>query len=186
MRPRPSLSSVPADPPRALLLDVGKVIMDVTEPAVDVFTATTEKTAGDFEHEYEFFKAVADVAIDLMIDQDAVALMRDARAAGRRVGVLSNDAYSIMGREFFVGRPEFDELDAFVDAVDIGVRKPDLAAYQRAAEALGVAPNRIVFLDDTPECVDGGRAAGMHAIQVDPTDRKPAFAQAREALGLPA
>ncbi len=40
-----------------------------------------------------------------------------------------------------------------------------------------------MFLDDTPECVDGGRAAGMHAIQVDPADRKPAFDQAREALG---
>ena len=74
--------------------------------------------------------------------------------------MLSNDAYSIMGSEFFANRPEFAELDAFVDAVDIGVRKPELAAYLRAAEALGVPPDRVVFLDDTPECVDGGRAAG--------------------------
>ena len=43
-----------------------------------------------------------------------------------------------------------------------------------------------MFLDDTPECVDGARAVGMHAIQVDPADRKPAFDQAREALGIPA
>ena len=143
----------------------------------------TDKTAGDFEDEFAFFRAVADVAVDLMIDQDAVALMRDARAAGRRVGVLSNDAYSIMGREFFAGRPEFAELDAFVDAVDIGVRKPEPAAYQRAAEALGVAPDQVVFLDDTPECVDGARAAGMHAIQVDPADRRPAFDQAARGAG---
>ena len=120
-----------------------------------------------------------------MIDQDAIALMRDARAAGRRVGVLSNDAYSIMGREFFATRPEFAGLDAFVDALEIGVRKPDLAAYQRAAEALDVPPDQIVFLDDTPECVEGGRAAGMHAIQVDPADRRTAFAAARQALGVP-
>jgi putative hydrolase of the HAD superfamily len=175
---------VPADHPRALLLDVGKVILDITPPAVDAFAAVSDKTAADFENEFEYFKAVAVVAIDLMIDQDAVALMRDARAAGRRVGVLSNDAYSIMGREFFANRPEFAELDAFVDAVDIGMRKPELAAYQRAAEALGVPPERIVFLDDTPECVDGGRAAGMHVIQVDPSDRKSAFDQARDALGM--
>jgi len=101
---------VPADPPRALLLDVGKVILDVTAPAVDAFAATSDKTAGDFEDEFAFFRAVADVAVDLMIDQDAVALMRDARAAGRRVGVLSNDAYSVMGREFFATRPEFAGL----------------------------------------------------------------------------
>ena len=127
---------------------------------------------------------MADVAIDLMIDQDAVALMRDARAAGFRVGVLTNDAYSIMGKEFFANRPEFAELDAFVDAVDIGVRKPEPESYLRAAEALGVAPEAVVFLDDTPECVDGARAVGMHAIQVDPADRQPAFDRARELLGI--
>jgi putative hydrolase of the HAD superfamily len=175
---------VPADSPRALLLDVGKVILDVTDPAVDVFTATTDKTARDFANEFEFFKAVADVAVDLMIDADAVALIRDARAAGRRVGALSNDAYSIMGRGFFATRPEFAELDAFVDAADTGVRKPAPDAYRRAAEALGVEPHQVVFLDDTPECVDGGRAAGMHAIQVDPADRKPAFDAARAVLKL--
>jgi putative hydrolase of the HAD superfamily len=175
---------VPADPPRALLLDVGKVILDITAPAVDAFAATTDKTARDFEDEFAFFRAVADVAVDLMIDEDAIALMRDARAAGRRVGVLSNDAYSVMGREFFATRPEFAALDAFVDALEIGVRKPELAAYQRAAEALGVPLDQIVFLDDTPECVEGGRAAGMHAIQVDPADRRPAFAAARQALGV--
>jgi putative hydrolase of the HAD superfamily len=173
-------------PAEALLLDVGKVILDITPPAVDAFAASSDKTAGDFPDEFAFFRAVAEVAVDLMIDRDAVALMRDARAAGRRVGVLSNDAYSIMGREFFANRPEFAELDAFVDAADIGVRKPKLAAYQRAAEALGVPPDRIVFLDDTPECVDGARAAGMHVIQVDPADRKPAFDQAREVLGVTA
>lgn len=172
-------------PAEALLLDVGKVILDITPPAVHAFAAVSDKTAGDFANEFAFFRAVAEVAVDLMIDQDAVALMRDARAAGRRVGVLSNDAYSIMGREFFANRPEFAELDAFVDAADIGVRKPELAAYHRAAEALGVPPDRVVFLDDTPECVDGGRAAGMHVIQVDPTDRKPAFDTARDVLGVP-
>jgi putative hydrolase of the HAD superfamily len=178
---------VPAEPsPRALLLDVGKVILDVTEPAVDVFTATTDKTSRDFNNEFEFFKAVAEVAFDLMLDQDAVALMRDARAAGFRVGVLTNDAYSIIGKEFFANRPEFVELDAFVDAVEIGVRKPEPESYLRAAAALGVAPEDVVFLDDTPECVDGARTVGMHAIQVDPADRQPAFGQARGLLGISA
>jgi HAD superfamily hydrolase (TIGR01509 family) len=185
-RRRPSPSSVPADPPpRALLLDVGKVILDITPPAVHAYAAVSDKTADDFADEFAFFRAIADVAVDLMIDEDAVALMRDARAAGKRVGVLSNDAYSIMGREFFANRPEFAELDAFVDAVDIGVRKPEPAAYQRASEALGVSPVDIVFLDDTPECVKGATAVGMDAIQVDPADRKRAFDQARELLGLP-
>src|SRR5262249_48596724 len=66
---------------------------------------------------------------------DAVALMGDARAAGRRVGVLSNEAYTFIGRDFFAGRPEFAELDAFVDATELGARKPAPESYLAAAGA---------------------------------------------------
>jgi FMN phosphatase YigB (HAD superfamily) len=41
-----------------------------------------------------------------------------------------------------------------------------------------------VFLDDTPECVDGARAVGMTGIVVDPSDRRPAFDEARRLLGI--
>ena len=98
--------------------------------------------------------------------------------------MLSNDAYTFIGREFFARRPEFAELDAFVDAADIGVRKPDAEAYLRAAAALGVQPREVVFLDDTPECVDGAARVGMAAVLVDPLNKTPAFDRARELLGL--
>ena len=49
-------------------------------------------------------------------------------------------------------------------------------------DALGVAPADVVFLDDSPECVDGARAVGMNAIVVDPLDRRPAFDEARRLL----
>ena len=62
----------------------------------------------------------------------------------------------------------------------------DAAEGLRAAAALGVAPEDVVFLDDTPECVEGARTVGMHAIQVDPADRQPAFGQARGLLGIQA
>jgi HAD superfamily hydrolase (TIGR01509 family) len=132
------------------------------------------------------FRALAEVVPDELFDQAAVALMRDAREARRRVGVLSNDAYTLIGRDFFAGRPEFAELDAFVDATDVGSRKPAPEAYLAAADALAVVPQGVVFLDDTPECVDGARRVGMHGILVDPFDRTPAFAGARTLLGLQA
>jgi putative hydrolase of the HAD superfamily len=130
------------------------------------------------------FRGIADVVPDELFDPAAVALMRDARAAGRRVGVLTNDGYSFIGRQFFARRPEFAGLDAFVDATDVGVRKPAPGAYLAAAEALGVGPEAVVFLDDTPECVEGARRVGMVGVLVDPFDRTPAFDQARELLGL--
>jgi putative hydrolase of the HAD superfamily len=130
------------------------------------------------------FRALTEVVPDEMFDPAAVALMRDARAARRRVGVLSNEAYTFVGRDFFAGRSEFAELDAFVDATEVGARKPAPEAYLAAADALAVVPPGIVFLDDTPECVDGARRVGMHGIQVDPFDRTPAFDRARVLLGL--
>ena len=53
-----------------------------------------------------------------------------------------------------------------------------------AAAALAVLPGQVVFLDDTPECVDGAERVGMVAILVDPFDKTRAFDRARELLGL--
>jgi putative hydrolase of the HAD superfamily len=132
------------------------------------------------------FRALAEVVPGELFDRDAVALMRDARTARLRVGVLSNDAYSLLGNEFFAGRPELAALDAFVDSTEVGARKPAPEAYLAAAAALAVAPEGIVFLDDTPECVEGARRVGMVGIHVDPFDRTPAFARARRLLRLTA
>ncbi len=128
------------------------------------------KAAG-FEDWRQFFRVVTDAVPQGMFDDDALALMRDARAAGRRVGVLTNDGYLINGPEWFQSRPEFQDLDAFVDATELGVRKPAAEAYLAAAKVLDVAPERIVFLDDTPECVEGARAVGMVGLHVDPQAR---------------
>lgn len=130
------------------------------------------------------FRSIMDLVPDELFDHDAFRLMHDARAAGRRVGVLSNDAYTIQSRGFFDSRPAFRELDAFVDASDIGVSKPDPDAYVAAAAALGLAAERIVFLDDAEENVEGARAVGMLGIHVDAGAATTAFDKAREVLGL--
>ena len=130
------------------------------------------------------FRAITELVPDELFDEEALTLMRDARSAGRRVGVLSNDAYAIQSRAFLDARPGFTELDAFVDASDIGVGKPEPDAYLVAAEALGLPAARIVFLDDAEENVEGARAVGMLGIQVDAGSATAAFDKARELLGL--
>ena len=117
-------------------------------------------------------------------DPDAYALMADARNAGYKVGVLTNDGVGINGPDFFAGIPEFQQLDAFVDARAKGFAKPDPEPYLRAAEELDVEPARVVFLDDAQTSVDGAERVGMTAVRVDPLDKGPAFARARSLLGL--
>lgn len=130
------------------------------------------------------FRAFGNVVPEAMFDPGAVALMDDAKAAGLPVGILTNHAHMILGREWFAARPEFAGLAAFIDAAEAGVPKPDPQAYVLAAEALGVAAEDVVFLDDTPACTEGAAAVGMIGILVDPRDRRPAFDRARQLLGL--
>ena len=57
----------------------------------------------------------------------------------------------------------FDEI--FVSST-IGLRKPDRAAFEWVADAMGVVPGRILFLDDNPQNVACAEAAGLQAVWV--------------------
>ena len=43
--------------------------------------------------------------------------------------------------------------------------KPDRRFYELACARLGCPPSRTVFVDDKQSCVDGARAAGLHAVR---------------------
>lgn len=115
---------------------------------------------------------------------DALALVSEARAAGIKVGILSNDLYRSATREWVAGRPEFDQFDVLVDCTEFGERKPLPGPYLKAAADFGLPPDEIVFLDDTPYCIEGARAVGMVAVAVDPLARSHAFDLARRLVGL--
>ena len=57
----------------------------------------------------------------------------------------------------------FDHL--FVSST-MGCRKPDADAYQTVVVKVGLPADRILFLDDSPENVEGAAAAGLVARQV--------------------
>ncbi len=69
----------------------------------------------------------------------------------------------------------FDQV--FVSS-DIGMRKPEAAAFAHIAQAIGVAPGAILFFDDLSENVEGAIAAGLQAVQVrSPADVRQALAR---------
>jgi putative hydrolase of the HAD superfamily len=47
---------------------------------------------------------------------------------------------------------------------EMGCRKPDAEAFLQVSQAIGVAPERILFFDDTEANVDGALAAGLRAV----------------------
>lgn len=115
---------------------------------------------------------------------DALALVDEAIAAGIKVGILSNDLYKASTREWVASRPEFARFDVLVDCTDFGERKPAPGPYLKAAADFGLPPEEVVFLDDTPYCIEGARAVGMIGVPVDPLARSHAFDRARRLVGL--
>ncbi len=115
---------------------------------------------------------------------DALALVDDARAAGIKVGILSNDLYRSATREWVGSQPAFDKFDILVDCTEFGERKPAAGPYLKAAADFGLPPGEIVFLDDTPYCIEGARAVGMIAVAIDPLARQHGFERARRLVGL--
>ncbi len=121
--------------------------------------------------------------MDDFVHPEAARLIRDAQAQGIKIGALTNDGVGINGMSFFQSIPILAGFDAFADAQEFG-GKPAPGAYLDATRLLGVDPSEVIFLDDMTYCVDGARAVGMHAVLVDPMDRRVAFDEARRIAGI--
>jgi putative hydrolase of the HAD superfamily len=95
---------------------------------------------------------------------------RQARAAGLRVGLLSNS--------WGLGAYPWDRLashfDVLVISAEVGLRKPDPAIYELALERLEVAADRTAFVDDLPHNVEVAEELGMFGVVHDGDDRSTA------------
>jgi putative hydrolase of the HAD superfamily len=116
---------------------------------------------------------------------EMVDLMTANRAAGLRLGALTNDMTAFHGQGWVAQQEHLKLFDVIVDASLTGVMKPDPRAFGQAAEALGLSAEQIVFLDDMPWNVEGARRAGMTAVRVPWDDPGPAIDTARKLLRLP-
>lgn len=80
-----------------------------------------------------------------------------------RTGILSNSFVGAREREQ-AAYGFADLVDSIVYSHEVGTAKPDPRIYALTCARLGVRPGEVVFLDDAQACVDGARAAGMHAV----------------------
>jgi len=122
------------------------------------------------------YRVLAALASDGGVREPFVESVRRARAAGMRTAIVTNNV-----REFRAAwramLPVDDLFDAVIDSSEVGKRKPDIAIFRHALDAVGgPAPQRTVFLDDFAGNVEAARVLGMHGILVEP-DPTPALAE---------
>ncbi len=120
--------------------------------------------------------------MEFVLNEPVVQLVHDLKAAGLRLGVLTNNVAEF--KEAWRGMLPFDDLfDDIVDSHEVGLRKPNPAIYQLALARLGADAGRTAFLDDVPSNVAAAQGVGMLAVQVD-EDPRPAVAIVRGWAGL--
>ena len=94
-------------------------------------------------------------------DPAMLAIVARLRAAGVTTALLTN-ATDTLDEEL-----ARDGLDGVVDEVfntsAMGVAKPDPVAFRRVADALGLAPNAILFTDDRAANTDAADAVGFRS-----------------------
>lgn len=113
-----------------------------------------------------------------------VELMEYARGLRQKAGVaiLSN---SVDGaREEEERRYNFSHLFApIIYSHEIGVAKPEPAAYRSALQAMNAEPDQVFFIDDHSEAVKGATAVGIRGtLHVDNTST---IEKIEEFLGRP-
>ncbi|MFF5214753.1 HAD family hydrolase [Micromonospora sp. NPDC000442] len=97
------------------------------------------------------------------VDPEVLAFVREARAAGIRVGLGTNATDLLDADLAALGLT--DELDVVVNSSAIGVHKPAPEYFQAACAALETPPARVLFVDDEDRAISGARAAGLSAYR---------------------
>lgn len=101
--------------------------------------------------------------VDVLRD-DTLALMRDLKAAGKKLGILSNQS-SDFYESFFA--PRCADYRALVDVEIISGHertcKPGREIFDRAAARIGLPPARLLFYDDFARNVEAARQYGWQA-----------------------
>jgi len=95
-----------------------------------------------------------------------VELIRDLRAQGVLIGLLSNNTPDLAGE--LLEHKVLDLFDAQVISAEIGIMKPDPRPYELILQKLGVQPAEALFVDDFAENVEAARVVGMAAVHYQP------------------
>lgn len=91
----------------------------------------------------------------------------EALSASHRHAVLSNSSITVQEHKLrTLGL--LDRFEAVLCAAELGVSKPEAAAFLAACEALGLPPHEVAYVGDHPE-IDGRGAAeaGLLSVWID-------------------
>ena len=103
--------------------------------------------------------------VNLELFSDVPAALEALRAAGVRLGIVSNTWPSLEPKYTLLGVRQF--FDAFVMSSQLGCLKPDERMFRHGLAGLALDPARVLFVDDWPEYVQAAVDLGMQGAVMD-------------------
>lgn len=103
---------------------------------------------------------LARMAADLRPDDEMLSVVAELRAAGVKVGILSNS----WGSDYFDPYAPWnleERADVVVISDQVRLRKPDPEIFGLVLDKLGVQAAECLFIDDIPAYLEPARAKGM-------------------------
>ncbi|MFJ2813962.1 HAD family hydrolase [Streptomyces sp. NPDC091279] len=126
----------------------------------------TERELTDAEADDWFGRYLAHYEAGWALFPDVLPAL-DALAGSHRHAVLSNSSLTVQDRKLRrLG--VHDRFEVILCAAELGVSKPQAAAFRTACDALGLAPHEVAYVGDHPE-IDGRGAAdaGLLSVWID-------------------
>ena len=97
-----------------------------------------------------------------VLNVELVACIDRLRTSGLRIGLLSN--FSADLRTMLAQQDLLRRFDALAISAELGIMKPEAAAYQAVLAMMQMEAHTCVFIDDIPANVAAAQAAGLHGI----------------------
>ncbi|MGV9255036.1 HAD family hydrolase [Streptomyces sp. NPDC003697] len=125
-----------------------------------------EREMTDAEADEWFLRYVTHYETAWALFPDVLPVL-DALAASHRHAVLSNSSLAVQDRKLRT-LGVHDRFEVILCAAELGVSKPEPAAFRAACDALGLPPRRVAYVGDHPE-IDGRGAAeaGLLSVWID-------------------
>jgi putative hydrolase of the HAD superfamily len=151
---------------------------EITEAAfLDQLTDSLEPLLGHRPQMHRFKEIYFEA---LQPNPPMIELMRELRAEGRRMAMLTNNVreWEPLWRSML---PVDEIFETVVDSAFVGCRKPESRIYATTLERVGAPAESCLFVDDVLVNCEGAEKAGMTAVHF--RDNEQAIAAIREALG---
>jgi len=146
-------------------------------------TLEVSELAGErWEEMSQFIIAARGADPALIIRPEALDAMAKAQAGGARLAILSNELDLFYGAGFRDKLPFMRQFEVVIDATYTKIMKPDPRAYYSCAEALGLACEDCIFVDDQLRNIVGAKQAGMQTVHFNVQQPRQSYEQALSLL----